>query len=49
MAEAGATGGNLSAIAEAMGGTYKDGIFTPKVKQDINDEAKKIGKDGYYF
>ena len=42
MAEAGATGGNLSAIAEAMGGTYKDGIFTPKVQQEVNDAAKKL-------
>lgn len=42
MAEAGATGGNLSAIAEALGGTYKDGVFTPKVQQDTNDTAKKL-------
>ena len=42
MAAAGATGGNLSAIAEALGGTYKDGVFTPKVQQDTNDAAKKL-------
>ena len=42
MAAAGATGGNLSAIAEALGGTYKDGVFTPKVKQEVSDAAKKL-------
>jgi hypothetical protein len=42
MAAAGATGGNLSAIAEALGGTYKDGIFTPKNQQEVNDAAKKL-------
>ena len=42
MAAAGATGGNLSAIAEALGGTYKDGVFTPKNKQETNDAAKKL-------